>query len=166
MWILVCLLILILSPVDTGSFRFFSCRECTVHVSGVSSFHEFFIWVGYSPQIQQSLQLQEMLLSFSLCPKAWCSVTGTAPLLAWLPVWDTVCLAIASQCISAVHQQGALRWRAEPASPRRFTVSYSGLYSHFCEYTGIFLVYSTNKIILSLILTVPVLQPARRGHSW
>lgn len=79
-------------------------------VNGVSSFCEFCIGVGNSPQIQQSLQLQEMFLSFSFSPKPQCSVRGSTALLAWLPVCDTVHSGIAAQPIPALPQQGALGW--------------------------------------------------------
>lgn len=91
MWILVYLLILILSPFDTGSFTFFSCGECTVCVNGVSSFYELCVGVGNCPQVQQSLQLQEMLLS--LC-------VSQAPEQCQAPH-----SGVAAQPISAVHQQ-------------------------------------------------------------
>lgn len=95
-------------------------------------------------------------------PKPQFSLAGTKPFTAWLAVQDVACSEIASQCVSAIDQRGALRWGVLPASPLRFTMSHSGLCSHLCEYTGIFLVYSANKIILSLILSIPI---ASRGHS-
>lgn len=129
------------------------------------SFFEFCIWVENSPQIHPTLQFRKCSCPAFFPPKPRCSLSGTTVLIAWLAVQDVVRSEIASQHISAIDQRGAPRWGVQSASPRRFTLSYSGLYSHFCEYTGIFLVYSTNKIILCLILSIAVPQIARRGHS-
>lgn len=90
--------------------------------------------------------------------------------LSWLPWLQTPCAqrSLPTPSLQHISRSSGLRRGAcvSSASPPRFTVSHSRHYSHFCECTGIFLVYGTNKIILSLILTLLVLQPARTGHSW
>lgn len=151
MWILVYLLILIIFPVDTISFTFFPRREC---VKGVSCFYEF-LW--HSPQSSQVCSCRKCSCP-SLFPPSPSAVWQAAQ-SSWLGCSGHS--GIAAQSIPAMPQQGALGWGAEPASPPGFTGPHSGLCSHFCEYPGIFLVYSTNKTILFLILTLQVLQPGQ-----
>lgn len=130
-------------------FHFFSCRECTLCVRGVSSFYEFCTGVGNS-QIQQSLQLQEMFLSFCLSPSPSAVWHSTQP--SWLGCPGvTLCTQELLPSPSLQHISREL-WDGACISPRIYCS-----YSLFCEYTGVLLVCSTNKIILPLILTLPVL---------
>lgn len=50
-------------------------------------------------------------------------------------------------------------------SSKIYCITFKALFTFLWKYRDFFLVYSTNKIILSLVLSIPVLQIASRGHS-